>query len=475
MEQPRRKVFRERSLVGLSSPERLDQMLRIVRPKSWLLLLVAGAGLALAVVWAVLGRIPITASGTAILVRPKQVVPFQSPASGPIAAILVDVGANVEEGDLLARVRLPALEKELEQERSKLELFNSHSTESARMERELAKEERDSIAEQRGLIETRIASIQEAADVHREKSARYIGEQRANIVTARKLSTELEQLQDQRYERQATLIQEKISSADSLVVPQSDLIGTRLRLAELDVRAQELELREILAQEEYDSQMDRIKDLGIQLSELQVREMVILRRLREDELATTSDREAIVRKIDELEALHENESRVLSAHTGRILEITVTLGEHVNLGQRIGKMEIEDPSADLMTLAYFQVKDGKKIQPGDKIRTSPSTVERERFGVLLGKVESVSDYPVTTEAAAFQIGDPETARTLLEGETRIEVVASLDRVDSDLVWSGKGPDDVQVTAGTTAEVRVTIEEIAPITLVLPFLKSLMGG
>ncbi len=36
--------------------------------------------------------------------------------------------------------------------------------------------------------------------------------------------------------------------------------------------------------------------------------------------------------------------------------------------------------------------------------------------------------------------------------------------------SGKGPKKTPISAGTTASVRVTIEERAPITLVLPFLR-----
>lgn len=476
MARQERQIFRERSLAGLSTPERLDQLLRIVRPKSWMQLLAVGVGLGALLTWAILGRIPVTASGTAILVRPKQVVPFQSAASGPIAAILVDVGDEVKQGDVLARLRLPALEKELEQERAKLDLFSSHSTEMDQMERELAKNERAFITEQRNLIAARIESIENAAERRRQKSAGYIAEQRSNLETARQLSGELEQALQERYTAIASLIDEGLTSASVLVGWQSELIATKLSLAELNVKAQELDMAEILAQEEFDSQLDLIKDLHIKQNELGLREMAVTRRLREDELTNTSDRETILRKIDELATQLENESRVLSVNAGRILEITASPGQLVTIGERLGKMEIEDQSAKLMTLAYFRVKDGKKIQPGDRIRTSPSTVEHERFGLLLGTVVSVSDYPVTTKAAAHQIGDLETARALLGGETRIEVVANLERDGSRLVWtSGTGPEDFPITAGTTAEVRVTIEEIAPIVLVLPFLKSLMGG
>src|SRR5262245_18236459 len=159
MEQQKRLVFRERSLAGLSSPERLDQLLRIVRPGSWTMLLAVGVSLAMALVWEIVGRIPVTASGSAILVRPQEGAPYQFHASCPIASSLVDVGAYVKQGDLLARLRLPVLEKQLEQERSKLELFSSHSTELDQMERELAENERTFITQQQELIVARIASI----------------------------------------------------------------------------------------------------------------------------------------------------------------------------------------------------------------------------------------------------------------------------------------------------------------------------
>jgi HlyD family secretion protein len=106
-------------------------------------------------------------------------------------------------------------------------------------------------------------------------------------------------------------------------------------------------------------------------------------------------------------------------------------------------------------------------------------VQRERYGGIVGWVDDVSRYPVTVEAAANLIGDLELARGLLGGEARIQVIANLDQDPDDeskFVWtSGKHPKDVEVTAGTTADVRVTIEERKPITLVLPFLESLSGS
>src|SRR5262245_504474 len=121
-----REIFRRESLERLSSPERLDQLLYVVKPQLWLFLACTAALLCLFALWSVLGRIPVSADGAAILVRPKKVVGFQSRSQGQVQSLAVDVGHVVHKGDLLATLRLNDLEKELELEQSKLELFRSH-------------------------------------------------------------------------------------------------------------------------------------------------------------------------------------------------------------------------------------------------------------------------------------------------------------------------------------------------------------
>jgi len=59
----------------------------------------------------------------------------------------------------------------------------------------------------------------------------------------------------------------------------------------------------------------------------------------------------------------------------------------------------------------------------------------------------------------------------------LEVLAELDADDTftRFKWtSGTGPTRTPITAGTTAHVRVTLEEIAPYELIFPFLRSFSG-
>ena len=56
-------LFRKESIERLSSPERLDQLMQVVNPKSWLPLVALGSLVGAAIIWSIYGRIPITVEG----------------------------------------------------------------------------------------------------------------------------------------------------------------------------------------------------------------------------------------------------------------------------------------------------------------------------------------------------------------------------------------------------------------------------
>ena len=65
-------VFRKKSLERLSSPERLEQLIQVVKPQDWLALATLGALVVFALGWSIFGRIPITVSGRGVLIRSQQ-------------------------------------------------------------------------------------------------------------------------------------------------------------------------------------------------------------------------------------------------------------------------------------------------------------------------------------------------------------------------------------------------------------------
>ncbi len=127
----------------------------------------------------------------------------------------------------------------------------------------------------------------------------------------------------------------------------------------------------------------------------------------------------------------------------------------------------------LVSLAYFTIGDGKRIQPGMQIMITPDTVQREEFGGILGSVTSVSTFPITKHIAAELIGNVELADALISQNGQMQVIAQLNLDPSTFSgyrWSSaKNSPRQKLSPGTTTSVRVILEEKAPITFVFPIL------
>ena len=91
-----RKMFQDKALEQLSSPEQLDQLMEVINRRSWLPLWTIAGLIGVALVWSLLGQVPVTVEGTGLLVHPRQIVSFQMPASGQIVSLDVKVGDLVE-------------------------------------------------------------------------------------------------------------------------------------------------------------------------------------------------------------------------------------------------------------------------------------------------------------------------------------------------------------------------------------------
>ena len=132
-------LFRKRALDALSSPEKLNQPLRLLRARQWLLLLSLGGFCLSILTWSVLGRLPVRVSGRGVLVRQDSLKLVQSESTGRLQELAVEVGDCFEAGQLLARVEPLREQLEVEQARIKLAQLEQHDVDqdqlgAARME-----------------------------------------------------------------------------------------------------------------------------------------------------------------------------------------------------------------------------------------------------------------------------------------------------------------------------------------------------
>lgn len=97
-------IFRKKSLDKLSSPEQLDKLIIINSPMTWLALLGGAFMILAALLWGILGRVPMTEEGTGILLREGKVSSVYAGTQGVVTKVNVSSGDIVEAGDLLYEV-----------------------------------------------------------------------------------------------------------------------------------------------------------------------------------------------------------------------------------------------------------------------------------------------------------------------------------------------------------------------------------
>ncbi|MBC7251032.1 MAG: HlyD family efflux transporter periplasmic adaptor subunit, partial [Anaerolineae bacterium] len=89
-------------------------------------------------------------------------------------------------------------------------------------------------------------------------------------------------------------------------------------------------------------------------------------------------------------------AKVISPYAGRIVEVKVNDSSLVERGTPILSVAAEGTGpGNLEAVIYVPSAEGKKIRPGMAVQISPSTVRREEYGFMMGRVVSVGEFPAT--------------------------------------------------------------------------------
>jgi HlyD family secretion protein len=92
------RIFRAAAIERISSPEQLDQLVRIARPFDWAAVFAIGLALTAVVVWNLVGRVATQTPGDGILIiRGGQVVDAVSAAAGRLDSMSVAVNDRVSQ------------------------------------------------------------------------------------------------------------------------------------------------------------------------------------------------------------------------------------------------------------------------------------------------------------------------------------------------------------------------------------------
>lgn len=479
MDDQKRSLFRKETLERLSSPERLDQLMQVVSPRSWLPLVALGSLVGSAVIWSIYGGIPITIEGRGVLIYPRKVVPLQSKSSGQLLALDVKVGDVVKKGEVLATIDQAELRKQLQQQRAKLVELQSQNQAVGSLQVQRNDLDKKAIQQQRQTLQQSLKAAQELTPILREKGLESIRRDRQNLHKRLQTIRGLLPTFKKRLDNRQRLFEEGAVPDDTVLQARQEYLNSLASIDEAESQLKQLDVKEADALRQYLQNLNTIKDLRTQLQELDSKEASIAQQDLETSTTRIKEIQEVMREIAKLELQLGDNSQIISQYSGRILEITVTPGQVLDAGTRLASLEVENPSSKLVGVTYFPVAEGKKIQPGMTLQITPQTVKRERFGGILGNVTNVSAFPISKEAAASVVGNPEVVEGLVDQKQDglMQVYGDLEldsTTESGYKWSSsKGP-HLKISSGTTTVVRVKVEERAPITFVLPILRSTSG-
>ncbi|MUG95836.1 NHLP bacteriocin system secretion protein [Scytonema sp. UIC 10036] len=471
-------IFRKESLERLSSPERLDQLLQVVNPLDWLPLATLGSFIVFGLVWSVVGRIPIVVTGKGILIQPNQVITFESPIAGQLKSLHVTTGQCIEKGHILATIDPTDLKQQLQLQRSKLEELQQQEESTKLLQQQRIAREKAAIASARASYMQRLRDTQTFTPAFYEKGLNAIRQQRISLQQRLKDATALVPVLKDRLEKRQQLLNAGAITNDAFLQAGQEYRQGLQTVSDIQAQLKQLDVQETEAQQRYLGNLSSIGELQAQLKDLDTKS----KRIEQENLETLNNKvnqiQDVKRAIAQLAKQIIDNSQIVSLRSGCVLEISAFVGQVANPGTPLVSLNIADKNTPMTAVSYFNVKDGKQIQPGMTVQITPDSVKRERFGGIVGKVTSVSPLPVTKEGAASIIGNPDLVAKILptgggDMEVRAEMVLDPSTF-SGYRWSSSQGPKLNISAGTTTSIRVKVAEQAPITYVLPILREFTG-
>jgi multidrug efflux pump subunit AcrA (membrane-fusion protein) len=95
-------LFRQTALERLSSPDQLDQLMRLTDPKGWLALAVLGALTLAVVLWSIFGSVATTVHGDGLVIRAGGTSNVHARTTGRVSELKVRRGDVLSVGQLIA-------------------------------------------------------------------------------------------------------------------------------------------------------------------------------------------------------------------------------------------------------------------------------------------------------------------------------------------------------------------------------------
>lgn len=416
----KQELFRKSALESLATPDRLDEAMRITRPRAWVALTTILMILVSTVIWSVFGTLPASVEGQGIIIREGGTFNVVSFGTGVLTELTsFNVGDPVRHGQVLGRIAQPEMEQQVAAQRKAVQQLMDEQKDLAGRMDALRPVQENAVRLQQVMLRHTIVAREEQL-----RSLRLILEGQRELLADGLITR-------QRYEQ----------TRQQALGTESDIDNARTMLQKLSV-----EQIEVAAARE-----SRLREVASRLLQAQSR-------------------------LDDLLVQYDLASRIVSSHDGVVVETMAMQGDVVKSGQPIISVEISEGL--LEAVVYLPPNSNAKLlKPGMAAQISPATAKKERFGYLVGTVLAVAQYPATESGMLSLFNNATLVRELTRNGPPISVQVRLNRdaaTRSGYRWSSHAGAGVELSSGTLATGTFVVEKKRPISLLIPLLRELTG-
>ncbi len=407
------KLYREGMVDSLVSSEELDQAPRALELRAKILLWLFALAVVGCAAFSYYVSVPVSIQAEGIVWTPRGLRNITVSSQGLATRVMVVPGQNVSRGEMVAlidqsdlRIQLNNLELKLKDTRAYIEAL-----------------EKLAAAERTGRMDYHTAIDKILAN----SAARY----RAKEERLKKRESDLEKMLNSGTVRR--------DDVDQLIDKLGD---TRERMSSL-VREQASTTRD-------DTQAD------IEIN----RQLLTQRRQAED----------IREQIAGIDAQLLENDKLLSPFDGRVTDVEIDPGDFISPGTRIATIQPTVTRPTLLAVVYPGYEDGSRLHAGMAAELELSAYPKEKFGVLKGKVTSVSELPVSSESMMRTLKNDLLVHKLSGDESPFEVLIELEPDTGDpsgYAWSADTDEARMLRDGMQCDARLIVRTKKLYELFLP--------
>lgn len=412
---------REAAVERLSTPEQLDLVIKVIPATSWYALIALGVLVGCLLIGSLVVKVPITVRGEGIIIGAGGVLDLASETEGRVNRFLVHPGDEVHQGQVIAVIDQPDLEMATTNAKARLvEAKDALAGLEAQQKREKTSKEAQ-FAERHKLIEQK------------------------RQFTADRLAWLSEKEKDDK-----RLFDRQLIPRQAYIDTEVAINDARQQISVLDTDARQLKFEEDSFTAALDGQLFQSKGRLAEASR---------------DAGTVSERLG-------------RETEVRSPYDGRIVELKINPGDVVTKTMALaGMLPLgSDEGGSLRAVLFSPPSDGKKVRPGMDVQIEPSTVRKEEFGFIIGKVVEVAEIPSTSQGMMRVLKNSRLVDALSGRSAPFQIVVELQRSDktpSGFQWSSSTGPKILINSGTPCSAEVAVRYQRLISLAIPAMEQLL--